>query len=194
MSIVVEVRFPAERLPSPWQAWQKSIEAHNFAVEIDSDFDPLKHTGFLPARYGGQAAGFEYYCDLETDEQCCVMLRWSGRAREAVSGLIAAACLCHLTTGHLVDTEEGETIEATSVIAWARQCEADLQQLLERQDLKLAAGAQTPRPSWWRFWVSGASANLPIDLPQRCTIEIGRSRLSNPRRHNLSWMCPGRKK
>ena len=84
MSIVVEVRFPPGSLPSP-QAWQASIEANNFAVEIDSDFDPITFTGFLPARYKGLPAGFEYYYDLETDEQCCVSLSWSGRAREAVS-------------------------------------------------------------------------------------------------------------
>jgi hypothetical protein len=133
MSIVVEVRFPPGKLPSP-QAWQESIKANHFALEIDSDFDPVKFTGFLPARYKGQPAGFEYYYSLETEEQSCVSLCWSGRAHEAVSGLIAAACLCQLTSGHLTDTEAGETIEDSSAIAWARQHETDFQEMLEKEN------------------------------------------------------------
>jgi hypothetical protein len=151
MSIVVEVRFPPGKLPSP-QAWQESIAANNFAVEIDSDFDPVTMTGFLPATYKGQPAGFEYLYDLETNEQSCVSLSWSGRAREAVSGLIAAACLCHLTTGHLVDTEAGDTIEAFSVIAWARQCEIDFQQMLEEENVTPAKVTQPRVKPKWRFW------------------------------------------
>ena len=151
MSIVVEVRFSPEMLPSP-QAWQESIQANNFAVEIDSDFDPLKFTGFLPARYKGQPAGFEYYYDLETDEQCCLSLSWSGRARAAVSGLIAAACLCQLTAGHLLDTEAGDTIEAPSAIAWARQCETDFQHMLEKENVMPTNGTRPQTKPWWKFW------------------------------------------
>lgn len=151
MSIVVEIRFSSGKLPSP-QAWQESIKANNFAVEIDNDFDPVTFTGFLPARYKGQPAGFEYYYDLEADEQSCVSLRWSGRVREAVSGLIAAACLCHLTSGHLIDTEAGETIEVSSVIAWARQQETDFQEMLEKENLKPVKVTRPLVKPWWKFW------------------------------------------
>lgn len=151
MSIVVEVRFPAERLPSP-KAWQESIRSNGFAIEIHHDFAPVTFTGFLPASYKDQPAGFEYYYDLEADEQACVSLKWSGNAREAVSGLIAAACLCELTAGRLVDTESGETIEASSAIAWGRQCEADFRQLLEEENVLPATTARPVSKPWWKLW------------------------------------------
>ena len=151
MSIVVEVRFAPGRLPTP-QAWQTSIETNGFAVEIERDFSPETFTGFLPARYKDQPAGFEYYYELETDQQSCVSLVWSGRAREAVCGIIAAACLCQLTAGSLLDTEAGETIEAPAVIAWARQCEADFEPILQKQDAQLTERTQPHVKPWWRLW------------------------------------------
>jgi hypothetical protein len=152
MSIVVEVRFPSSSLPAA-QAWQDSIASHGFAVELDHDFDLATSTGFLPARDQGRAAGFEFYHEREPDEQSCVWLKWSGNAREAVSGIIAAACLCEMTGGHLDDTEAGETIQALDAVPWARQQEADFQSMIEAEDQRPAVRAQTAasRP-WWRFW------------------------------------------
>jgi hypothetical protein len=151
MSIEVEVRFPSARLPSP-QVWQDSISDNNFAVDIDCDFDPVTFTGFLPARYRGKPAGFEYYYECESVEQSCVSLRWAGRAHEAVSGLIAAACLCHLTAGQLMDTEAGETLEPGSVIAWARQHETDFQQMIADENQEPIVAEQPTIKRWWRFW------------------------------------------
>jgi hypothetical protein len=151
MSIVVEVRFPSGRLPTP-QVWQDSIVSNNFAVEIDSDFDPVTFKGFLPARYQGQPAGFEYYYDPGADGKSCVSLVWAGRIREAVSGIIAAACLCHLTKGYLIDTEAGETIEAPSAIDWARHEESGFQQMITEENMTPVKKTKSKVKPWWRFW------------------------------------------
>jgi hypothetical protein len=106
----------------------------------------------LPARYNGQPAGFEYYYNLEADGKSCVYFIWAGRAREAVSGIIAAACLCHLTAGQLVDTEAGDTIEAPEVIAWARHEETGFQQMIEEETMMPVKEAKSTVKPWWRFW------------------------------------------
>jgi hypothetical protein len=51
-----------------------------------------------------------------------------------------------------MDTEAGETIEASSVIAWARQCETDFQQMLEEENGMPVKETQRQDNPWWRFW------------------------------------------
>lgn len=151
MAIEVQVRFPTARLPPP-QAWQDSIRDNSFAVDIDCDFDPVTFEGFIPARYKGNLAGFEYHYDRESDEQCCVSLMWTGGAHEAVSGLIAAACLCHSTAGQLIDTQAGVTIDAGSVVVWARQHETEFQQMLANESQEPIVAEPPNDKRWWRFW------------------------------------------
>jgi hypothetical protein len=148
MSVEITVCLSADRLPSP-KVWQEAISANGFAVELDTDFDPVEFSGFLPARYQGGTAGFEYYNDSESEGEARISLRWGGDLREAASGIIAAACLCHLAGGHVEDTESGEIIQAQDVIAWARSQEAELQQAMAQESKE--PSAPLPRP-WWKFW------------------------------------------
>jgi hypothetical protein len=62
MSISLSVFLNAARLPPPIE-WQAAIRSAGFDVELDTDFDPRAFSGFLPAKYRGRAAGFEYYLD-----------------------------------------------------------------------------------------------------------------------------------
>ena len=54
--------------------------------------------------------------------------------------------------GHLIDTEAGDTIEAPSVIAWARQCETDFQHMLEEENVTPVKATQPAVKPRWKFW------------------------------------------
>lgn len=154
MSMEVDVRFPLICLPTP-STWQDAIRANGFSLEVDQGFDPATPSGFLPARYMGKDTGFEYYCERDGNDFTRVSLRWSGDPREAVSAIIAAACLCQLTGGELFDPQSGDTISAAETIAWARRCEADLLEVVPKQVKKEDANSKPnkgrSRP-WWRLW------------------------------------------
>jgi len=139
MSVSVSVFLKAANLPTPVQ-WQAAISSAGFDVALDTDFDPLTFSGFLPARYRGRAAGFEYYLqriagpdDLGSDhraaaaagQELCITLVTHSDMAEALSASLAAAALAELTAGVLFEDESDEAHPASAAAAWAREGEAE---------------------------------------------------------------------
>jgi hypothetical protein len=151
MSVAVEVIFPSAKMPSP-EVWQDSIRANGFPLELDCTFDPRTFTGFLPASYRSSPGGFEYLHAVETDGASRSSFVWQGNPTEAISGIIAAACLAELTGGDLVDTDSGETIPAVSVIEWARKSEAELRAVMNAVQERSSAPTRAHGRPWWKFW------------------------------------------
>src|SRR5262245_40217520 len=60
MSISRTVYVRRSNMLTP-KAWAEAIRAAGFPMELDTDFDVERHSGFLPCRYDGQDSGFEYY-------------------------------------------------------------------------------------------------------------------------------------
>ena len=150
MSVLVEVFFPTAKMPR-LEAWQNFMQANGFEVKFDRDFDSLSSSGFLPARYQDRPAGFEYYHEIQTDGQTKISLVFGGNVDEAISAAIAAGCLANLTGGDLVDTDSGETFQASESIAWARKCETDLLPTAERVQQLFIMPAQPASKPWWKF-------------------------------------------
>jgi hypothetical protein len=149
--VSVEVEFPSGRMPTP-QEWQDSILAHGFAVSLDREFDPLAHSGFLPARCQNQPAGFEYYIDVVAEANSRVTFAWGGDADEGISAVVAAGCLAYLTGGDLTDPQSGEVFPAIQAIQWAREMEAELSTMAWEQSAASEASAPKTSKRWWRFW------------------------------------------
>src|SRR5215475_264995 len=60
MSVEIQVFLTGERMPTPEQ-WAETLRSHGFDVDLDTDFDVRDFSGFLPCKYKGMDAGFEYY-------------------------------------------------------------------------------------------------------------------------------------
>ena len=108
MSVVQTVFLKRADLPAP-RVWQAAITAAGFDVQIDPNFDPLTHSGFLPATYHGKPGGFEYELDRAMDmegvegvEGLDAMVAFITHAdlRELATSVIAAAALAYLTYFH----------------------------------------------------------------------------------------------
>ena len=67
MSIETVVVFSRARQVSP-EAWQARITTLGWNLQLDTEFDPLQFSGFLPCRLEGQACGFEYWLDPLEEE------------------------------------------------------------------------------------------------------------------------------
>ena len=114
MSVDIIVFVESSKMVSPIK-WQEAIKSNGFDMELDTDFDVASHTGFLPCKYKGQQAGFEYYYsdensndDFEDDEETddteeadfvgnrdvSITLSTSSRILELTTSVIAAGILC----------------------------------------------------------------------------------------------------
>lgn len=127
-----------DRLPTPAE-WQASLTAAGFAVELDLDFDPVAHDGFLPASYEGREAGFEYlFSDVADDDydesipprlgerDAVVSLITHSNMTELMTSTLAAAALAVFSDGLVYDTEAGALYAADEALAWARGLEAEI--------------------------------------------------------------------
>lgn len=137
MSVVFSVFLQASKMPSP-AGWAEAIRSNGFDMELDRDFDPKSDVGFLPCKYAGQNAGFEYYWDpkardgLEGGPAARIGNR-DARAdfithsdmRELMASIIAGAVLCAMADGVLWDTEAGEFVSAAEALEWGKSMEAD---------------------------------------------------------------------
>lgn len=101
-------------------------------------------------RSSGFDLEIDFYHDDQDGQHSLVFLTSHSRARESISGIIAGACLCELTRGEL--TEAGETIQASAVIARARQFEVEFQPLIADEIAEETRAAPAPVRSWWKFW------------------------------------------
>jgi hypothetical protein len=160
MSVTVSVYLEPSRMITP-EEWQRRIRAAGFDLEIDTDFDPVEFSGFLPCRYRGVQSGFEYYRDLVDEDKphgvaggqvLCISCVTHSLYREAACSAIAAAVLCEAVDGRY--SEEGEdAIDAASALAWVRSALPDYHREMESQEAQQALEQvkRATRP-WWKFW------------------------------------------
>jgi hypothetical protein len=142
MSVVIHVFLAGDRMPTPEQ-WAATLRTYGFDVDLDTDFDVREFSGFLPCKYKGHDAGFEYYFgpagpEIESDETLQSAL--AGRDsvvsfvthsdfRELATSVIASGVLCAISDGVLLDDQ---TIDASAAIAWARDNERSIQEQLDK--------------------------------------------------------------
>jgi hypothetical protein len=132
MSVCISVFLSDNSLPKP-DAWQAAIAAAGFDVEIDTDFDPKNFSGFLPAKYAGQNAGFEFFfgpVDPANESDAGglsheVSLVTHSDIREFVSSAIAGAVLAHVARGLLRDDDSGEVFTGQEILNYARNVEKE---------------------------------------------------------------------
>ncbi len=139
MSVEIQVFLRRSRMPAPAD-WASAIR-QRFELEMDADFDVDEFTGFLPCRYQGEEAGFEYYAEpisveallqdgVVDDEEAAalgdidflVTFVTHSDLREYAASLIAAALLAELAGGHLADNGEPPFIRGADAVDWARTC------------------------------------------------------------------------
>lgn len=138
MSVVISLFVNRSRMASPVD-WAKGIPSSGFDMDMDSDFDPESFTGFLPCKYGGDDAGFEYFREAVNKEDlpAHVSVAVAGRdtmidfvthsdLRELATSLIASAVLCAMSDGVLWETEADELVPAARALEWARSNEASI--------------------------------------------------------------------
>src|SRR5687767_5524169 len=111
MSVELTVYMPRVRMPEP-REWALAIVDAGFLAELDPDFDVDDFSGFLPCRYDGDDAGFEYASgsietidelELPDDFDFSVTFATHSSMRELASSVVAAAVLCRVSGGILVD-------------------------------------------------------------------------------------------
>ncbi|MEZ4446188.1 MAG: hypothetical protein R3B72_44335 [Polyangiaceae bacterium] len=138
MSIETAVILKRERLPAP-EDWQRALREAGFAVQLDTDFDPVEMTGFLPATYDGRPGGFEYFfsalddsdyepeiLDRLGDRDSVVSLVTHSDFAGLMTAVLAAAALADLAGGVVHDTEADEFHDSAAALAWARKMEAEI--------------------------------------------------------------------
>lgn len=131
MSVDLTLFLARALMPTPVD-WAKAIREAGFPADLDTDFDVDTHSGFLPCTYDGKPGGFEYLAtQVEHDDRVnltlpaeydfCVMFATHSDTRELATSVIAAAVLCELAGGQLVDTEAGKVVAAPKALSWARE-------------------------------------------------------------------------
>lgn len=138
MSLMMQVFLSRERMVTPVQ-WADAIRAQGFDMQLDTDFDIRTFTGFLPCRYKGKDAGFEYFfepvsaseLDARTrevvgDRDTLVSFTTHSGFRDLMTSVIASGVLCSITGGVLLDSEADEFTMADAAVAWAKQGERSI--------------------------------------------------------------------
>jgi hypothetical protein len=138
MSIELTVYLAREAMPV-LSVWAQTVVDTGFLAELDSDFDVDTFTGFLPCRYDGADAGFEYASgpiefvdglELPSDFDFSVTFTTHSSPRELASSVVCAAVLCALGRGILVDPQADVAVSAEDAISWARDQLEELANLL----------------------------------------------------------------
>lgn len=128
MSVDLTVYLPRRAMPDPHD-WANAIAEAGFPAELDPDFDVDDFSGFLPCRYAGAEAGFEYQSgsieivdelELPDDFDFSVTFATHSSMRELASSVVSAAVLCWISRGVLVDPQADVAVAADDAIAWAR--------------------------------------------------------------------------
>lgn len=133
MSICFHVFLAKDRLPHP-REWSNAITENGFPVVLDTDFNPMTHSGYLPCP--DEKTGFEYGLDsaasfdLVSDESNKRLIRdcdvvatfcFGGRKTDLVAAMAASATLTKMTSGVLLDAESGHFVGSESALNWARE-------------------------------------------------------------------------
>lgn len=159
MSIESVVVFSRTRLVSP-DAWQARITTLGWNLQLDTEFDPLQFSGFLPCSLEGQACGFEYWlepldeesrdelgphCAPEWDAVATLVSR--GELADGQAAVMAAAAFALCVDGGVLGDED-ELLPRTDTLEWAQRlvvvlaaAEAEQREAEKRRELALAAGA-----------------------------------------------------
>lgn len=131
MSIDLIVYLRRSAMPTPAR-WQQAVHDAGFPAELDTDFDAETFSGFLPCKFRGADAGFEYF-SVAVDEReraesgappgadFAVTLATHSDLQECASSLVAAGALCHVSGGLLVDPQSGESFTSERVLGWVRE-------------------------------------------------------------------------
>lgn len=135
MSVSRTVYVRRSKMLTP-EAWAEAIRAAGFPMEMDTDFDVERLSGFLPCLYDGRNAGFEYFFatlaemkesdeDFEVpdvgDRDVGVSFVTRSSMRGLATAVAAAAVLCVEADGVLHDEEADELIPAKEALANARE-------------------------------------------------------------------------
>ena len=170
MSVDLNVFLDPARMITPAR-WAQAVKDAGFEVEMDPDFDPRTFSGFLPCKYKGQYAGFEYsYHVLQGGELAsygigdasrpgCMTFSTRSDFRDAATSTICAAVLASITDGVLRDADGETRIPADRALAWAKDGEEGMQDFIAEQDARPAEPAVSPPTAppptskpWWKFW------------------------------------------
>jgi hypothetical protein len=129
VSVDFTVYMARTGMPSPVE-WAEAIVDAGFPAELDAELDVDTFSGFLPCRYGGADAGFEYSSgpiefvdelELPSDFDFSVTFTTHSNMRELASSVASAAVLCSLCGGILVDPQGDLAVSASEAVAWARE-------------------------------------------------------------------------
>jgi len=129
MSVELTVYMAREAMPSP-RDWAQAIVDAGFPAELDAEFDVDTFSGFLPCRYDGVDAGFEYLSgpiefvdelELPSEFDFSVTFATHSSMRELASSVVSAAALCSVSAGILVDPQADVAVSASEAISWARE-------------------------------------------------------------------------
>ncbi len=177
MSVDIHVILKQDHLATPLQ-WQQAISEAGFALELDTDFDPEEHLGYLPCRYQDEETGFEYsFCPLEEgwlddevmqtigDRDCLVTFTTRSDTNGFISSTIASAVLCAITGGLLLDDSSEELfVEADQAIAYGRAAEAAILGEGDAPAGPLHESAATGGKPALEVSVTHEGATAPIDI------------------------------
>ena len=126
------ILFVRESLPTVAQ-WQEAIAAAGLNIELDPEIDDLAaFTGYLPAVFNEQPAGFEFYFDTAEnafgerppaigDRTHAVTFATHSEIRELVCALYAAAALAKIADGLMFDEESGGFVDCDHIFAIAKE-------------------------------------------------------------------------
>ncbi len=131
VSVDLIVYLRRSTMPTP-EGWQQAIRDAGFHVELDTDIDLDKFSGFLPCKLRGAVSGFEYFAgrlsEAEADElgapagsDFAVTFVTHSYLREFACSVVAAGVLARASGGLLVDPQSGETFEAAEAVDWAAE-------------------------------------------------------------------------
>jgi hypothetical protein len=138
MSVEMSLFLERSRMASPAE-WARAIRSNGFDADLDVDFDPDTFTGFLPCRYRGKDAGFEFFSHpvdpSELPDHVTVRLGARDTMLSFVThtdlcalatSTIASAVLCAMSDGLLWETEGDELVAAARAVEWARAGEGEV--------------------------------------------------------------------
>ena len=129
VSVELIVYLRRSAMPTPVD-WQQAIRDAGFPVELDTDIDPDKFSGFLPCKLRGVTSGFEYFVSWLSDARAAevgapastdfsVTLVTHSDLREYACSVAAAGTLAWASGGLLFDPQSSETFVGADAVKWA---------------------------------------------------------------------------
>jgi hypothetical protein len=119
-------------------AWQRAIDAHDFALVLDTQATFESMRGFLPATARGKVTGFECFHDnaqelansyddpaLRRDWKHALSFRWGGSFDECLAAWMAATAYATATKGVVFDTQESKVFSPEGALAVVREIERE---------------------------------------------------------------------